>query len=461
MTPAPGTPGNIPDVITTPKTKKGRVLLPYQTRWVNDQSRLKAWEKSRRIGADYTEAYDVAMSRYSEKRNEDYWYSSADESAAYEFAEYVRHWVKTFGKVLDAVRPEEIDGGDGKKITAFVVRFPNGKRMTAMSSNPRRFRSKGGDVGLSELAFHDDERAIYDASIPCITWGGRLRILTTHNGEDTFFNREVVQPAKRRARGETVPGLKFSVHTVTIVNAVEDGLVEKINEMKGTNFTREEFLENCRAMCRNEDQFNQEYMAIPSTNSSAWLPYELIERCEHEDAGKPELFSDGPRYLGQDIGENNDPSCSAWGERVGDVMWVRELVRQKGIKLYDLQAQLLERLNHPRTVRGVIDGTGLGTQIGQEAERTGKGESVKFTLPTMDQMASPLRGVFEDVRIRIPKDRRLRESLHSVRCERLASGAVRFVAPRSDDGHADDFWAIAMMMYAARITGQQFHSWMV
>lgn len=438
------------DIITTPKSNKGRLLLGYQQRWVNDESRLKAMRKSRRVGADYCEAYDVASSRLTGKRNEDYWYSSADESASYEFAEYVRFWLKVFGHVAEKIVPEQLETGKpGEKVTAFCVRFPSGRRMTAMTSNPRRFRSKGGDVGLSELAFHDDERGIYDASIPCITWGGRLRVMTTHNGEDTFFNTGIVQPALKRLQGLTVPGPAFSLHTVTIEDAIADGLVEKINDSKGTTMTREQFLQGCRDMCRNEDQFQQEYMAVPSTNSAAWLPYELIEQCEHDDAGKPELFGEGPRYLGQDIGENNDPSCRAWGERVGDVLWVRELQTEKGIKLQTLQDQIIERLNHPRTVRGVIDGTGLGTQIGQAAERTGKGESVKFTLPIMDQMASPLRGLFEDRRIRIPRSQRLRESLHSIRMERTASGHPRFVAPRSDAGHADEFWAIAMMAHAA------------
>jgi hypothetical protein len=90
-----------PQPLTARKSSAGRVLLPYQQRWINDEADLKAWEKSRRIGADYTEAYDVASSRITVRRNEDYWYSSADESAAYEFAEYVRFWSKVFGAVAD------------------------------------------------------------------------------------------------------------------------------------------------------------------------------------------------------------------------------------------------------------------------------------------------------------------------------------------------------------------------
>ena len=36
------------------------VLLPYQQRWVLDESTVSVWEKSRRIGASYAEALKSA-----------------------------------------------------------------------------------------------------------------------------------------------------------------------------------------------------------------------------------------------------------------------------------------------------------------------------------------------------------------------------------------------------------------
>lgn len=442
-----------PDILTLPKATRGRVLLPWQERWRRDDARLKLWEKSRRIGADYTEANDVTFSRLSGTRNEDYWYSSADESAAYEFAEYCRFWTKVADAVADSYTEEVEDPTTGKTATAFVVRFPNGKRMTAMSSNPRRFRSKGGDVGLSELAFHDEPEGIYDAAQPCILWGGRLRILTTHNGEGNFFNT-LVQGARRcadpKSHGEPKPGdIPFSLHRTTIVDAVNEGLVEKINATRGTSMTREQFLEQARRSCRNEDQWNQEYLAIPSTDASAWLPYTLIESCESEQAGEPIRWGDGQRYYGMDIGEKEDPTV-IWGlERVGDVLWTREVVVMRDEPLRAKENALLRRIEHRKVVRACVDATGVGTQIAQAAERTGKGEAVKFTLPVKDALASPLRRVFEDKAIRVPASREVREDLHSVRMTRTAGGTPRFDAERTGEGHGDRFWALALAVSAA------------
>ena len=33
-------------------------FLDYQTRWINDESRMKVLEKSRRIGGTYSTSYD-------------------------------------------------------------------------------------------------------------------------------------------------------------------------------------------------------------------------------------------------------------------------------------------------------------------------------------------------------------------------------------------------------------------
>jgi len=440
-------------IMTTPKTKAGRVLLPYQEAWRRDQSTLKIWEKSRRIGATYTEANDAVMTRKAGKRRSNYWFSSADESAAYEFADYCRFWDRLTSSVADYFTEQVEDPDTKRSATAYCLRFPSSTgevRITAMSSNPRRFRSKGGDVCLDEFGYHDDPRAMWDAASPTATLGDSIRVLSTHNGEVSQFNQFCQMGARHLAGTAKRGDMPWNVHKVTIVDAVEQGLVEHIVHAKRPDVTRDQFIAECRARCRNEDQWNQEYMAVPSVDASAWLPYEMIEACESEDAGDALKFGDGPRYLGADIGENNDPSTIHWGERVGDVIVLRERIKLKGVPLAIIEQNIISRLLHPKTVRGCVDATGLGTQIGQAAEKTGKGEGIKFTLPIMDQMASPMRGMFEDKRVRVPGDRELREDLHSVRLERTASGHPRFVAPRTEAGHADEFWALAMMLHAAK-----------
>lgn len=458
----------IPDPITTPKTSAGRVLLPYQEAWRTDYERdasgkalkgrdgqpvpraMKIWEKSRRVGATFVEANDAVFSRLV-GRSCDYWFSSADESAAYEFAEYCRYWMKVANKVVEVATEQVYDEVTKRAATAYVVRMPNGSRITAMSSNPRRFRSKGGDVCLDEFAFHDDPMGMYDAASPTATHGFSIRILSTHNGEGTAFHK-FVQEGKRHLDGTAQKGdMPWSMHRVTIVEAVEQGLVERVVQPNRPDMTRDRFLADQRARCRNEDQWLQEYMAVPSKDASSWLTYQLIEACEADTPEAP-TYTEGQRYIGMDIGESKDRTVIWTVERVGDVLWTREVLVMTDEDLSVKQAALLERMKHPKVVRACIDATGLGTQIAQEAVKTGKGEAVKFTLPAKDELASPLRGYFEDRTVRVPGDSDTREQLHAVRMTRTANGTPRFDAARTEDGHADKFWALALACHAAKNT---------
>jgi len=438
-----------PEVLTRRKTKAGRVLLPWQEKWRRDQSDLKIWEKARRVGATYAEANDCIFSRLTGDRMVDYWFSSADESAAYEYADYCRFWLSTANEVADQFTEDIEDPKTGRVATAFVIRMPLGQRITAMSSNPRRFRSKGGDVGLDEFAYHDDPGKMYEAAEPSTMWGGRLKILSTHNGEGSEFNKFVLM-GKRCAAGQQRAGdIPFSIHRITLPEAVALGLVERINETRGTNFTREGFLANRRRRCRSEDHWRQEYLAIPSIDTTAWLPYELLEGCENDRAGNVLHFGDGQRYIGMDVGETQDRTVIWTLERVGDVLWTREILVFTDEPLRIKQDALMARLKHPKVVRACIDATGVGAQIAQEAQRQGKGEAIKFTIAVKDELASPLRGLFEDKRIRIPAGREIREDLHAVRMTETAAGHPRFDAERGQAGHADRFWALALGCHAA------------
>jgi len=90
-----------------------KYFLPYQLRWLNDKSKIKIWEKSRRIGATYIQSYEDVKDCV-EKKVPAVWFSSADESAAREYITYCEKWTKLFDKtakylgsvVIDSENPE-------------------------------------------------------------------------------------------------------------------------------------------------------------------------------------------------------------------------------------------------------------------------------------------------------------------------------------------------------------------
>ena len=64
-------------------------------------------------------------------------------------------------------------------------------------------------------------------------------------------------------------------------------------------------------------------------------------------------------------------------------------------------------------------------------------------------LAYPIRGGMEDRRIRIPYMPEVRADLRAVTKVMTATGNIRFTAERSENGHADRFWALGLAKEAA------------
>lgn len=260
-------------------------FLPYQARWIRDNSPLKLYEKTRRGGITYATSYRSSDKCLREKKGSSFtqWVSSRDELTAKEFiTDYVAMWAREANKIaremaqgfegvigLDGDNFEVVDEKHG--ITARVVRFKNGSRIVSLSSNPMAFAGKGGDVLIDEWDLHEDQAAIYDMAYPCITWGGQLELVSAYSAtgtEDTEFAK-LCNDVKEGNR----PNISF--HRTTIMDAIEDGFVEKVNEAKAKRNikpqTREEFLAALKDGCRTHDAFNTQYMCVPNKASGTSL----------------------------------------------------------------------------------------------------------------------------------------------------------------------------------------------
>ncbi len=472
-----------PTILTPPKTGQtvGGILLPYQVAWIGDESPLKLGDKSRRTGWTWCEAYDAVSRRWrkTNPRNVDYWFSSADESAAMEFIEYCDFFARRlFGAIADRFTMEIEDPATKRVATAFCIRCPNNTKIVAMSSNPRRFRSKGGDVRLDEADFHDDPEGMWDAASPVTQWGGSLAIWSTPNGVGRIYNRWVEGCKKiLRALGVTdfadrksFPSYAavrakarelritpvFSYHRVTILDAIAQGLVEKINSVTGASLSREAFLEGCRDKSRSDEAFLQEFMCQPSEDATAWLDYALIRSCEDDTCPQPGEpltgYTGGPLYVGIDVGRKHDLTVIWILEKVGDVHWTRQIVVFDNMTIPDQTRRTIALLKGlPRWLRCCIDLGSFGRSIAeyaQEAFGMLRVEGVDFTQKSKAVMATGIKEAHQDRKVRTPPNDRIREGLHKIKKVVTAAGNERFDAPRDNDGHADEFWSLALALHA-------------
>lgn len=451
-------------------------FLPYQQHWINCAAPFVLGEKSRRIGWTYASSYRAVERRVKGAGN--LYFSSADLTAAAEFVEYCRTWCEVFNVVAESGTEEEVI--DDERITSLVLRFSNGTKIVAGSSNPKFFRSKGGDADADEFAFHRQPRELLKAAhATAIFWGYQLRAWSTHNGEGNYFNALVKEgrkfaewerrDAEMRVRGDAAAivepyhGLKVRVQRVTVLDAVEQGLVEVIRQRTGKlkqrpapdARARQEWLDELRASCPDEDTWNEEYLCQPSSDQSSLLTYDLIQGCEAANLALQsidQLDASKRYYAGYDVGRKRDLSVLWVLERVGDVFWTRCLYRLRQMH-FTAQEDLLALLLRNRAVRRLcIDSTGIGMML---AERLGqrfgthRAEGVNFSAPVKSELAMPLLRVFQDRRVRIPAEADVRESLHKVRKIVTAANNVRLDADRDEAGHADEFWALALAVHAA------------
>ncbi|MEZ7891168.1 MAG: terminase family protein [Candidatus Wallbacteria bacterium] len=419
-----------------------KFFLPYQIEWLKDKSKIKIWEKSRRIGATYVQSYedveDCAAGRVPAV-----WFSSADESAAKEYIIYCERWAKLLNLAAKPHNEEFLD--EEKDVKTFVIEFNNGSKITAMSSSPKRFRSKGGKVILDEFAWHEDQRGLWTAAKPCITWGYPLRILSTHNGQSCLYYKFIDEIKKGQ--------LNWNLHTTPIQKAVEDGLADKILKKKLTKKEREQWIEDERKSCADEFTWQQEYCCIPVDEVGAFLPYELIGSCESHQILRDLEECQGNLYLGYDIARRKHLSVIWLLEELGDVLYTR-MVKVMEKAPFSVQWQVLsELLRNPKIRRACIDATGLGMQLAETAqEMFGKYrvEMINFAGKTKGILAYKLLTRFQDSKIRVPADHDVREDLHSVRKIVSVSNNERFDVDMSNtDGHGDRFWALGLAVNAA------------
>lgn len=421
-------------------------FLEYQINWLLDTALIKLWEKSRRIGATYIQAYEDVHDALTLKiRNKpcDVWFSSADLSAAKEYIGYCCFFSKMYNTAAKYLGEIVID--EEKDIKAYCLQFKNGARIHALSSNPTQFRSKGGKVVIDEFAHHKDQEALWQAAYAtAVIWGYPLRILSSHNGVLSKFNNFI----KKIKEGK----LKWSHHRTTIVDAVNMGLADKIQGRKLSLQERQEWLDFVKENAGDELTWLQEFMCDPVDEGSSFLSYAAISSC-HSDCLMPVENIKGELYVGMDIAREKHLSVISVLEKLGDVRYLRRIDVLKGVRFKIQKAILWSILEHMGVRRACIDSTGIGKQMSEEAQEAFgkfKVEQVDFTNSSKAELAYLLYTAFEDKNIRIPDIHELNADLHSVKKFVTKAGNIRLDSDAAEtDGHGDRFWSIALAYSAS------------
>ena len=441
-------------------------FLPYQTAWRRDESRLRICQKSRQIGLSYVDSYD-SVRKAALANGRDVWVMSRDEAQAKQYIRYCKRWANILECAAADLGEWVFAPERGKPAKVQALSFASGFSIYALSSNPDAIVGKTGHVKLDEFALHKDQRTLYAVAKPVIQWGGTLSIISTHRGIGTVFN-EVITDIVEHGNG-----MGWSLHTIPIQKAVEEGLVERINaagqrhaatqgqplardaiDTSRIQREREEWLARQRAECIDEEQWLQEYCCVPANEAAAFISYELLNACTEPSClvTRADLARcSHPLFLGVDVARKKDLCVLDVGERIGDVVWDRLRIELLNRPFAEIEEHLFGLLGMRQVKRACIDATGLGAQLAERAaERFGyKVEPILFTAPVKEHLAVRFKIELEKRQVRLADDEALRGDLRAIRKEVTLTGHTRY-AGESEGSHCDRFWAKALRQYAAR-----------
>jgi phage FluMu gp28-like protein len=316
-----------------------------------------------------------------------------------------------------------------------MVHLNNGSLIEAFPNNPETVRGPTLDmVYCDEMNFiaHDEE--LYDAVLFTLgTTEGKFVCTSTPWTTDSIFYRIFHDHAFR----------DFATSHITYKDALEpSGPLKKA------------IVERIRKQFEGDPwRWRREMMAEWAEDENVWLPQALISNCldhqlefyEFDDLAKGEF------YAGLDLGKHQDYS----------VLEVVEL-KDNAINLvhehrFPLKTPYASVIGYVKTLsdrwgfrRVLVDMSGVGDYIVEDMINAGitETEGVNFTQQSKEELATYMKQMMVQGKLKLPYDSDLIAELNVERFELTKSGAVKFSHPEGT--HDDRFWALALAIFAAR-----------
>jgi phage FluMu gp28-like protein len=469
------------------------VFLGYQQRLMHAVAAhaVVVVEKSRRTGYSWALGA-IAMLTASATRaadGMDVLYMGYEKEMTREFIDYVATWAKQVQAA--AAEVEEFIWTDPDhpehEILAFRVRFASGFEVVALPSVARALRGKQGLVILDEAAFHDDLEGVLKAALALLIWGGKVVVVSTHNGDTNPFN-VLVQDIRAGRK-------PYHLERLTFDEALAEGLFRRICLTTGKTWLPEaEAAWRAEILAIYGDNADEELHVIPNPSTGSFIAAPLIEarmedcipvlrwECSREftmwaehlrqaeardwiDANLmpalARLDPNAPHCFGFDVARTTDLTV-IWPFAIGQTLvrhtpFVVELRNTPFAQQEQILWYILDRL--PRRRGGMMDATGLGMEIAEKTMQKFGASIVPVMLNESwyREHMPAFKAAFEDATITVPRDR---EIMGDLRMLKMVRGVARVpLAGKGDDGkrrHGDAAIAAALAYAASRAEPEMY-----
>lgn len=460
---------DVPESLDLPKRMP--VLLGYQAKWFKDESQICIAEKSRRTGLTWAEAARnvITAAKPKKRGGRNVFYVGSKQEMALEYISACALFARAFNQLAQADVYEQTfwDSEKKEEILTYMIRFPNSSfKIQALSSRPSNLRGLQGDVVIDEAAFHESLDELLKAAMALTMWGARVRIISTHNGVDNLFNQYIQEAREGRK--------DYSVHRITLDDAIADGLYKRICYVTGQVWSPEaekKWRDDLYRNAPSKEDADEEYGCVPKKSGGAYIPHALIElamvrsvpiltfeapedflsraawlreseiNAWCEERLKPLLNALNPRSrysFGEDFARRGDLTCFTLLEITEDLQ-KREAFRvelrnmpyqqQRQIMLY-----ILERIT--RFIGAAFDATGNGDFLAEAAlERFGPEmvDSVQLSAKWYGEWMPKLKAEFEDQNIFVARHQTTLDDLRHIK---VVAGTPQIDKGRTKDENA-------------------------
>ena len=448
------------------KTNTYDIFLPYQKKWLEDRSDLKIIEKNRRCGISWTDSADSVLDAAPANGWTNTYYMSFNKDNCRQYIEDAGEWAKKLGYAVSEIIEEEepLLDDEEKSITAYRITFSSGAEIMGLPGVSRSLRSKQGNVVIDEAAFFDDLDSVLQAAKALVMWGGRIRVISTHNGDDNPFNLLIKNIRSGKEK-------EWSLHRITFREAMAQGLYQRICLKQGRKWTPEAAKKFMDKMYRiYGDNPDDELDVIPRASGDRYFGRGLLDHatadadsydmrrleCSDSFLHKNESFKnrevekffnqevrpvlgalEGQVFGGNDFGRSGDLTTYWFAEEVSKTqLAVRLIVEIKNAPFEQQQLfndYVTDWLSERKKFGGLaIDSRGNGQQIGEHAMLRHPGASIQVmeTNAWYAKYGTDLHGLMESGDFTVPDDETIKADFALVV---LKNGIPTIPAVRTSD----------------------------
>lgn len=401
------------------------VLHDYQRDLLESDAIMRIVLKSRQVGISSVMAWE-ALAHCLLEPNLTVLFVSASHRQAKELLSYVKGILSNLrlrGKIPTSEETKQ------------SIIFENHSRIVSLPTSPNTIQGiRAHRVYIDEYGIMDNDKEILEAILPSISHGGYVTIFSRPRGQRGEFHR-LVQEARR---GEN----DFVLFEIDYKRCKHKKFQEMIARIK-------------KAM--DPVSFAESYQCEFIDETRTFFPYEIMIPCIDNEMITPKL---GMKLIfGIDFGRKQNSTVITIIEERNDYCYVRQIKEFLGIS-YSTQLSYINRRIEdlqPEEVR--VDEYGVGVRLFEELREKHGNVIVPISFSNLNKndMITNLRILFEDKRIRIPKDEKLLQQLHALQ-RKSVTGRVRWEPGKTDKyGKHDDYvWSLAMAVTQKRAPQIQY-----